>query len=380
MPAINGVTTESRAARAADERELSDRTASLMPALGDLGKMLGVKGGGGQSQKSAASKAADDDDEEDETPEEDDEEQKPTEEQEEDTEDAPESEDADTEEEEAPEEEEEEEEPKEGDGKKKPDAGMQKRIDKLTAQKTTLQSELDAAKDELEQLRAADKPARQPSRRNEPMAGVLTTQQLDEKLAAAREFKQWAIRNPEGGTMKGPDGKDQEVSAEDRHDLLAKAEAIIEAGPERKQWLSTRSASEAELKAVFPTAFEKGHDHEKAIREAMLGMPREFIEHFPDARRLVAGMLIGLGVLDGQKKAGSSSDKGGKTGTAKTDVRAARQDDVTPKKKAPPAPAGRTAGKAPAADVRKKQSAQSNTDLAKGKRDALESRVLSFLG
>jgi hypothetical protein len=150
-----------------------------------------------------------------------------------------------------------------------PQEKVQKRIDKLTAQKKealekaqTLETEYSAAKTKLAELEAqvneASRPVLQPTADN-PLADVDTQEALEAKVKSAQEVRRWALRNTDGATVKRPDGTEVYVDADEVKNYLIKADDVLTIhGPARQQWLAQRQPAVEAAKNLFPDIFTKG--------------------------------------------------------------------------------------------------------------------------
>lgn len=150
-----------------------------------------------------------------------------------------------------------------------PQEKVQKRIDKLTAQKKealekaqTLETEYSAAKTKLAELEAqvneASRPVLQPSADN-PLADVDTEEALQAKIKSAQEVRRWALRNTDGATVKRPDGTEVYVDSDEVKNYLIKADDVLTTyAPARQQWLAQRQPAVNAAKSLFPDIFTKG--------------------------------------------------------------------------------------------------------------------------
>lgn len=154
------------------------------------------------------------------------------------------------------------------DEKPEPDR-VQKRIDKLTAQKKAAAEEAAAVKAQYEdaqkrlaeleaQVNEAARPVLQPTAEN-PLADVDTPEALDAKIKSAQEVRRWALRNTDGATVKKPDGSEVYLDADQVKDYLIKANDVLTVhAPARQQWLAQRQPAVEAAKNLFPDIFKKG--------------------------------------------------------------------------------------------------------------------------
>lgn len=326
-PRIAGVTTQTRQARAEGERAPSAETLQMMPGAGDLARELGIKSG---RFTPPAPKAADTD-----TDEEADEEPEAAEETEAEESAEVTDEAADETEASADASTDETEEETEGEEETLPPEAvtirdaMQKRIDKLTAKHSEAQEELEDLRGQLADAQAGPRPARTAA---DPLADVLTERELTSALDEARQIKRWATLNRDGGELPtGKEGETQTFDAQQVAHMLANAEAVIDAAPGRQQWLEHQAKAETIAREVAPAYFQKGTAQQQLLEKVWAGVPATVKAWRPDAKLMFIQMLIGAGVMKQQTSA--------KTGDNKPQVSA---------KKAPPAPGGKVAPKAPA--------------------------------
>jgi hypothetical protein len=165
-----------------------------------------------------------------------------------------------------------------------PQEKIQKRIDKLTAQKKealekaqTLESEYEQAKTRLTELEAqaneASRPVLQPSPDN-PLANVNTFEELDAKIKSAQEVRQWAMKNNDGATVKRPDGTEVYVDADKVKEYLLVADNIVVThAPERQRWLAERQPALEATKTFFPDILKKGTPLNEAYLATVKRLP-----------------------------------------------------------------------------------------------------------
>lgn len=146
---------------------------------------------------------------------------------------------------------------------------VQKRIDKLTAQKKQAAEEAAAVKSQYEeaqkrlaeleaQVNEAARPVLQPTAEN-PLADVDTSEALDAKVKSAQEVRRWALKNTDGATVKRPDGTEVYLDADQVKDYLIKADDVLTIhAPARQQWLAQRQPAVEAAKNLFPDIFKKG--------------------------------------------------------------------------------------------------------------------------
>jgi hypothetical protein len=153
---------------------------------------------------------------------------------------------------------------------------VQKRIDKVIAQKKQAQEDAEKLRKEkdaeIEQLKAQLESGKGqsssfvPSPEN-PLRDVFDDTALEQRLAKAREIKDWAYKNRNGATVKGPSGEDVVLSEEQVAEHYNQADAVISYhAPRRKEFIKEQRAWNAEAKGVYPKLFDpKTPEYQQAL-------------------------------------------------------------------------------------------------------------------
>jgi len=161
---------------------------------------------------------------------------------------------------------------------------VQKRINKLTAQKkaaaeeaATVKSQYEEAQKRLAELESqvneASRPILQPSAEN-PLADVDTADALDAKIKSAQEVRRWALRNTDGATVRKPDGSEVYVDADEVKNYLIRADDVLTVhAPARREWLSQRQPAVEAAKNLFPDLFKKGSALNQAYQATIKQAP-----------------------------------------------------------------------------------------------------------
>jgi hypothetical protein len=161
---------------------------------------------------------------------------------------------------------------------------VQRRIDKLTAQKKealekaqSVQAEYEQAKTKLaeleEQVNKSSRPVLTPTA-DSPLADVDTEEALDEKIKSAQEVRRWALRNTDGATVKKPNGEEVYLDADQVKDYLIKSDDLLTLhAPARKQWLAQRQPAVQAAKNLFPDIFKKGTQMHEAFTATVKQAP-----------------------------------------------------------------------------------------------------------
>jgi len=204
---------------------------------------------------------------------------------------------------------------------------IQKRINKLTAQKkaaaeeaATVKSQYEEAQKRLTELEAqvneAARPVLQPTAEN-PLADVDTSEALDAKIKSAQEVRRWALKNSDGATVKRPDGTEVYVDSDQVKDYLLKADDVLTIhAPARQQWLAQRQPAVEAAKNLFPDIFKKGTPMHTAFQATVKQAPE--LLKLPQAEYWVGLALYGEQQLMAKQAADQAKSKAaGKVSSAK---------------------------------------------------------------
>jgi hypothetical protein len=165
-----------------------------------------------------------------------------------------------------------------------PQDNVQKRINKLTAQKKAAAEEAASVKSQYEeaqkrvaelesQVNEASRPILQPTAEN-PLADVDTAEALDAKIKSAQEVRRWALKNSDGASVKRPDGTETYLDSDAVKEYLIRADDILVThGPARREWLSQRQPAVEAAKNLFPDLFKKGSALNQAYQATIKTAP-----------------------------------------------------------------------------------------------------------
>jgi hypothetical protein len=204
---------------------------------------------------------------------------------------------------------------------------IQKRIDKLTAQKRAAAEEAASVKSQYEeaqkrlaeleaQVNEAARPVLQPTAEN-PLADVDTQEALEAKIKSAQEVRRWALKNSDGATVKRPDGSEVYVDSDAVKDYLLKADDVLTIhAPARQQWLAQRQPAVEAAKNLFPDIFKKGTPMHTAFQATVKQAPE--LLKLPQAEYWVGLALYGEQTLMAKQAAEQAKTKAaGKVSSAK---------------------------------------------------------------
>lgn len=205
--------------------------------------------------------------------------------------------------EEADEEDETEEEPAK-DSNKLP-KGVQKRIDKLTAQKKEAEKQLKELSERLSELEAngtATETKVVPVGQGlNPYFQLQTEQEVQAEIKNARQVRRWAEENPDGAVVRGKDGNEMEYSAEDiRRIKLNAIDALEEQLPAQLNYVATRKQYDAEAEKVYPFLKQRTSPEYQYAAELIRAFPE--IQKFPDFKLSIGDMIEGRKLREGKSK------------------------------------------------------------------------------
>lgn len=216
--------------------------------------------------------------------------------------------DAETETEETEEEsEEEEEETETEDGKK---TNVQKRFDKLTAQKAAIREERDTAREEaaalkteLETLRGkvTTQPIPLVPLPEDPLSTLTTETDVDARIQKAEATIAWCKANRRGASVPRAEGSTEMVDLDEDEisDLREREEEILSKhAPARKEYIQTFAKATDVARKSYPTIFQTGHDDQKYAQAVMKTIPG--LARHPLHELFIGDMLLGASIRHGK--------------------------------------------------------------------------------
>jgi len=177
--------------------------------------------------------------------------------------------------------------------------GAQKRIDKLTARSKEAEAKSLQLEQELVNLRMqlndkasvkADAPI--VSSKDNPYLHLTTQGEVEAQIIEARKVRRWAEENPDGTTVRSPDGKEIEYSSEEVRSIKLNAmDAIEDHLPKQLAYVRTRSQIDPMAEAEY-TWWKDRSSREFNSAQAMLKAFPE-LQKFPDYKMVVGDYLRG---------------------------------------------------------------------------------------
>lgn len=165
----------------------------------------------------------------------------------------------DEESEETAEEESEGEDAEEPEGKAEESSKVQRRIDRLTAEKHTLRDERDTLKAEIEDLRKQvdAKPTVVTVDGENPLSSITDMKQLDAEVGRAQAVLDWADDHAEGGSVTVA-GEEKFYDADAVKQIRHNCRSVLRAAPKQQNYLRLRETAVQEAKVFYPDLYKAG--------------------------------------------------------------------------------------------------------------------------
>lgn len=206
-----------------------------------------------------------------------------------------------------------EEEPKQDEEKKKEELApnIQKRIDKIVAQKHAAIEKAEALEAKVKELEAkVSAPAPQVPTPEDPLANVNSQEELSQQFEDAKKVKRWALENLDGGEVANKDGTTEYWDGPKVKRYLAWSEALLtEHIPQRKAYLESQAQFEAQAKSYYPNMAKVGTEENSVLTAWIKLFPA--VQRFPDHKLIIMDALAGQklrlskakGAANGRQKA-----------------------------------------------------------------------------
>jgi hypothetical protein len=179
---------------------------------------------------------------------------------------------------------------------------VQKRIDKLTAQKHEAIEKVEVLESKVKELEGKIGTVSTPPTPENPLANVHTVEELTSRLEKARKIKTWALENLDGGEVQTEKGETQFLDGAAVKRWLALSESLIsEHIPQRKQYLETRAAFDVEAKKFYPNLYKSGTEENLTLLSWIRTFPE--VLRFPDFQLIIADALAGQKIRFAKAKA-----------------------------------------------------------------------------
>jgi hypothetical protein len=183
--------------------------------------------------------------------------------------------------------------------------GVQKRIDKLTAQKKEAEKQLKELSERLGELEANNTPGETKvvpvGQGLNPYFQLQSEQEIQAEIKNARQVRRWAEENPDGAIVTGKDGNEIEYSAEEvRRIKLNAIDALEEQLPAQLNYVANRRQFDAEAEKAYPFLKQRTSPEYQYAAELIRAFPE--IQKFPDFKLSIGDMIEGRKLREGKSK------------------------------------------------------------------------------
>jgi hypothetical protein len=186
-----------------------------------------------------------------------------------------------------------EEPPPEEEPKQEISDSVQKRIDKLTAQRKGAEEKAAALEVELTDLKAkfVAPPPVAPTP-DSPLAGIETRGQLQERVKLVLRAKSWAIQNLDGGNVDLGEGKTRYLDGSEVKQILANAEEMLSVHlPQRDKYIDAKSDFDSQALRAYPSLFKAGSVDNQEMNSWLTVFPE--CRKFPDIALIIGDAIMG---------------------------------------------------------------------------------------
>lgn len=237
--------------------------------------------------------------------------------------------------------------------------------------KTETQSK-DARIAELEQQVAGKAPVVVAAPPENPLANVEDPRQLHAELESALSIREWALANPEGGTIDYGDGKTREVSKEEVQAALANTDRMINQHiPARRDFIEKRGQYVEAARTDYPDLFKAGSEDHSTYQSLLSHWPE--IKRFLDPEIIGGRYIRGLKAEQAERAAAKAKAEGKAPGTpAKKPATAIAPTAL--RQSTPGMPSGGVKNDAELAEAKKQATSTGTMDAAARYFDAMERR------
>jgi hypothetical protein len=180
---------------------------------------------------------------------------------------------------------------------------VQKRIDKLTAQKKTAEERATSLQTELETLKSkfSAPPPVAPTSAS-PLSDIESETDLVAKINHIQEAKTWCIQHLDGGEVDKGDGNKQWLDGSLVKSILANAELMLSKHvPERKEFIANKGVFDAEAGRQYPALFKEGTEANKTYKQWLTVFPE--CRRYPDISLIIGDAIVGQKIRFDRAKA-----------------------------------------------------------------------------
>jgi len=169
---------------------------------------------------------------------------------------------------------------------------VQRRIDRLTAEKHELREERDVIKAELETLRkqAEAKPPIVTIEPDNPLSSLTDASALQAEIDKAQAALDWADDNRDGGTVTIA-GEEKFYDADAVKQIKANAKSLLRNAPKQQEYLKLREGLLPAAQAAYPELFQQGTVPKAYLDASLKAYP--WLTRFPGYELIVGDAFVG---------------------------------------------------------------------------------------
>jgi hypothetical protein len=198
--------------------------------------------------------------------------------------------------------------PQEPEPKKEEDLSesVQKRIDKLTAQKKTAEERASSLQTELDDLKSkfSAPPPVAPTAAS-PLSDIENETDLRAKINHIQEAKTWCIQHLDGGEVSNGNGGTQWLDGNTVKGILANAELMLSKHvPERRDFIANKQVFDTEARREYPALFKDGTEPNKVLNQWLKVFPE--CRRYPDIALIIGDAIVGQKIRFDRAKARSN--------------------------------------------------------------------------
>lgn len=209
--------------------------------------------------------------------------------------------------------------------------GVQKRIDKLTARNRDaeakvkeLESKLSELESKLNQRPATEDAPVKPTPDN-PYLHLQSQADVDTAIAEAKRVRRWCEMHPDGGVVRGADGKETEYSAEEVRSIRLNAvDALEDHLPRQLAYVQQRAAIDPQAESTYSWWKDRTSREYAAAQNMLKAFPE--LRKFPDYKMVVGDYLRGAQA----RESDYSKQKAGQAAATKPAVKKAPAQPTRP--------------------------------------------------
>jgi hypothetical protein len=186
---------------------------------------------------------------------------------------------------------------------------VQKRIDKLVAQKKAAEenaSRLETELAELRQKHATPAISVTPTA-DSPLANVFSMDELAKRDELARHARSWAVRHRDGGEVPMPNGEVKFMTSDEVNDMWVRADEMVSTHiPRRAQFLQSKSQWDQAAAAAYPVMFRQGSEDYHLYLSVLSEFPAALTQ--PGVSMAIGDMIAGRRARLAREKARSNGN------------------------------------------------------------------------